>query len=115
MTERERALRIEACYEHHIAYGIKIQEDDARAKIFLNDLAGVPIEIFREACRWARQNHEGNFPPTAGQVIKAAVDIEWARDPTRYRNVNGGAPAHPRWWLRMRAGRPAKYAVQIAS
>jgi hypothetical protein len=112
MTDEERALRIEISIAHHVAYGIEM--DQQRAQVFLNDTAGVPIEIFRQACKWSRQSHEGNFPPTVGQVVRAAVEIEWERNPTRFRNVNGGAMSHPRWYRRMKAGKPAMFAVQIA-
>jgi hypothetical protein len=109
LTEEERALRISRCIEHHLAYGIRIEDDDQRARAFLNDTACIPIEIFHSAMRVSRQTHEGNFPPTAGQVIHTARAIEWERDPGRFRNNTVGGLASPVWYQRMRAGKSPQF------
>lgn len=109
MTEQERALRIAHCFEHHLAYGIRIEDDKERAKAFLNDTAPIPITLFHASLRRARQTHEGNFPPTAGQVIHQARALEWERDPNRYRSIQNGQMASPIWYRRMLRGSPPMY------
>jgi hypothetical protein len=102
LTEEERALRITRCIEHHLAYGLRIEDDDQRSRAFLNDTACIPIGIFHSAMRVSRQTHTGNFPPTAGQVIQAACNIEWERDVGKH--VNPSGVGSPRWYRRMLAG-----------
>ncbi len=116
MTESERKYRVAIVYQHHLAYGMNPEEksNDPRVKCFLNETCPIPIEILKAAFMLSRQLHTGQWPPTQGAVVEAAVRIEWDRAPDYYRAPNGGSMAKPRWHKRMTAGRPAMYAVRVA-
>lgn len=105
MTDGEAQARRAVIIEHHAVYGIEIAQDPMRLGTYQRDTAGIPLDIYLEAHRWARQRHQGSFPPTVGQVVRAAVELQWSRDPDRYRSEQSGEIAHPRWYQRMRAGR----------
>jgi hypothetical protein len=83
--------------EHFACYGIT--PDDLRLKAFLNDTLPIPLGLYRRALRASRQAHEGNFPPTQGQVIAIAHTI--------HKDAAGGAPA--RWHWRMKTGKPPEF------
>ncbi len=51
--------------------------------------------------RNARQLNDGNFPPTAGQIIKTAMRICHDTEPERYL-MEFGTLRPPRWYTAMK-------------
>ena len=100
MGEQERELRYGFAVEHFVAYGLRIEDDDARLRGFLNDTAAIPMRLYRAALRSSRQASDSGFPPSCGQVIHAARVISLhGQDKTYY----------PRWFRRLVAGKIPEY------
>lgn len=69
--------------------------------MIVDDTAPIPLYLLGQAMQLSRQLHEGNFPPTTGQIISAAKAICLASEPDRYTSSQGHKGS-PRWFRKMK-------------
>lgn len=118
MTDDEAQARALLVLEHFIAAGYGADTDEARQRVYLNDTANIPIEIFGQALRVSRQTAEKDGMVPCGEVIRRAVKLHklrliQIRDPERYRRLQGGMSG-PEWYNRMIKGQRAQSTNLIA-
>lgn len=104
MTEEEKARRIALVMEHHAAYGVRAEEDEQRMRTFLNDTIHIPLVTLKHALRRARQESDGQFPPTCGAVIQCALTITYEMYPRELYTSTSGERAVPGWYKAQRLG-----------
>ncbi len=99
ITEQEADERDVLAISHLLNWGF--ENDAQRIEVIVNDTAPVPLDLLGPAMKLSRQTHEGNWPPTTGQIIKAARDICIASDRARYTSPQGHIGS-PRWFSDMK-------------